>query len=420
MSNNLKKAVLSSVDQHHSIRVALSGGIDSVALLMLLYELKQNNVIPYFDAICIGHKTEHSHKSIVFCKQLCSSLGIDLIIKSIKEPVIKNKEAQWREARYGEISACTSLMTHVFLAHHENDQAETFLLNALRGTGLIGLSAMKKIHTYDNRIYKRPFLSIQRHELKQYLIERNIDWLDDPSNIDDTFKRNFIRHKIMPLLEEKWPQASKTLARTAANLSIEDRDSSAINQLKLWLKKVDITLDKKTIKDLYKQLSRSPYDKTSVIKLKDYLLYKHKDKLTLCIQTLPLQPVKINPKENITKLNTFLAMQTQEICTGYGLDIKYIDDIYIKPRQGGETIQLSPDRPKQKVKKILQSYDLPPYLTIDMPLLYYKNELIGIPGLLIKHSYTSLKNSFQFKLIILEKNQHQTFISCNNKILNHN
>ena len=417
MSNNLKKTVLSSVDQHHSIRVALSGGIDSVALLMVLYELKQNNLISYFDAIYIDHKTDHSHKSIVFCKQLCSSLSIDLIIKTIKEPILKNKEALWREARYREISASTSLMTHVFLAHHENDQAETFLLNALRGTGLSGLSAMKKIHIHDQRIYKRPFLSIQRYDLKQYLVQKNIQWLDDPSNLDDTFKRNFIRQNIMPMIEKKWPQASKTIARTASNLCLEDEESSRINELRLWLKTVGVTLDKKTIKDLYKQLSRSTYDKTSVIKLKDYLLYKHKNNLALCIQTLPFQQTKIEPKQTITKLNPFLSIELKEICIGFGLNKKYIGDIYIKRRQGGETIQLSPDRPKQKIKKILQAYDLPPYLTIDMPLIYYKNELIGIPGLIIKSSYASIENSYQFKLIVLERKNNKTLIAQNKSII---
>lgn len=418
MNNTLKEAVLSLIQPHHGIRVALSGGIDSVALLMVLKDLKQSKYITYFDAIYIDHKTDHSEASIDFCKKLCESLEIDLIIKSIQSPKLKNKEAQWRQARYEQISTSTSIMTHIFLAHHENDQAETFLLNALRGTGIAGLSAMGKINIHNKRIYKRPFLSIQRNELKQYLINQKISWLDDPSNLDDSFKRNFIRQNIMPILEKKWPQASKTMARTASNLCLEDEESSKINQLRLWLKTVDITLDKKMLKDLYKQLSYAPYHKTSVIKLKDYYLYKHKNILTLCIQTQPYKTVNINTKNPMMKLNTFLCIECTKVRTGASIDAKYIDDVSIKPRQGGEYIQLSPNRPRQKIKKILQSYKLPPYLLKHMPLLYYKNELIGIPGFFIKPSYLSLEDGYQFKLIVIENNQQKIFINQNNSIFN--
>ena len=103
MNNLLAKSILACLDSNHSIRIALSGGIDSVSLLVACHELRSHGQISYFDAIYVNHLSNYSNDAEKFCQSLCQKLNIDLTITSIDAKVTSNKEAQWRKQRYQKI-----------------------------------------------------------------------------------------------------------------------------------------------------------------------------------------------------------------------------------------------------------------------------------------------------------------------------
>ena len=105
----------------------------------------------------------------------------------------------------------------VVLGHHQNDQAETLLLQLLRGSGLKGLSAMSEFDLKRN--FWRPMLNIKRHSLEVYAKEHGIEYIEDESNQDEQFDRNFIRQKVLPLIQSRYPASIETISRSASNIA---------------------------------------------------------------------------------------------------------------------------------------------------------------------------------------------------------
>jgi len=209
------------------ILVGLSGGLDSSVLLHLLAqhaELRSNEL----RAIHVHHGLHADADAwAAHCEAFCASLDIPLTVVRVEVradgdgPEAAARAARHaafeRELRDGEILA---------LAHHRDDQAETFLLRALRGSGPDGLGAMRPWRTFGHGWLWRPLLAQAREALREYAIANNLRWIDDPSNADVRFDRNFIRNAVMPLLRERWPHADTSFARSA-ELSAETADAFA-------------------------------------------------------------------------------------------------------------------------------------------------------------------------------------------------
>ena len=173
--------------------------------------------------------------------------------------------------------------------------------------------------------------------------------------------KNFIRHDVLPLLESKWPSATVTLARTASNLNTEDPLARSVDQFRQWLLKANINLDKTHCTDLFMQLHHSPIDRSIKIPLADYFLYKHKRQISL-VKKILFKPIKLSSQSDTMILNEWLTLETQKQQIGYGIGDQYANDITIRPRIGGETIQLSARQPHKKVKHLLQNMEIPLYL----------------------------------------------------------
>jgi len=204
--------------------VALSGGRDSVALLHVLRTLRAE----------FGYELRalHVHHGIspradvwgAFCQNFCELTGVPLTVESVDVPrgAPEGLEAAARARRY---EALTQLDTDwVAFAHHRGDQAETLLFNLLRGTGLGGAAAMPEVRPLaTGRRLIRPLLGVNRVEIDRYLQRYRLDWIDDESNADTGYARNFLRHRIVPLLQSRFPAAEKKLASAAAHFA-EARD----------------------------------------------------------------------------------------------------------------------------------------------------------------------------------------------------
>jgi tRNA(Ile)-lysidine synthase len=217
----------SMLSGEENVLVALSGGPDSVLLLHVLNNLKEELKLN-LHALYIDHglRPEETPLEIEFCRKLCETLSIPFITKSVdvksfaKEKTM-NKQAAARELRYRvfEETAFETKVNKIALGHTADDQAETLLMRLLRGSGPIGLSGIPPVRG----MFIRPLIEIQRQEIDRYLKEEKIDFIVDSSNLRRDYLRNKIRLSLIPMMKEVNPNIIETLSRTAAIFREEER-----------------------------------------------------------------------------------------------------------------------------------------------------------------------------------------------------
>lgn len=203
--------------------VAFSGGMDSVVLLDALSRVLPPNRLR---AVYIHHGLQPEASDWQdFTADFCRTRGIEYQSVAVQVATAKRQglEALARAARYQALYECLDAQTILLTAHHLRDQAETFLLNALRGCGLSGLAAMpsEKTVRFQGRVHlhARPLLYVPYSALQFYAQQYSLTWVADPSNSDPSFRRNFIRHRVWPHIDQAWPKAEKTLGQTIEHLS---------------------------------------------------------------------------------------------------------------------------------------------------------------------------------------------------------
>lgn len=214
-----------------AVVVAVSGGADSMSLLHLLFSLGQR-----VHAVHIEHgiRGEESLSDAAFVQQYCQEHGIPFTLCSVDVPSHAKKTGQSmeeaaRQLRYNALyeTAARLNIKKIALAHNSNDQAETLLFRLVRGSGLEGLCAMQPSRlqrtTYGDFTLLRPLLFISRDEIESYCKENNINYRTDSTNQSLEYTRNYLRHRVMPLLYDLNPNLTQTLAR-AASLFYEDEE----------------------------------------------------------------------------------------------------------------------------------------------------------------------------------------------------
>lgn len=212
-------SLINDVVKQHAIEdifIAYSGGVDSSALLHLTARQQDNIRI---SAIHIHHGfSPNADHWLEVCKAQAVNMNIKFIVHRLSPPTKRNNIENWaRTERYAFFEQVMQQTPNGLLltAHHIEDQAETFLLQALRGNGLKGLAAIAKQKNFANGLLLRPFLDLKKSELIEYCQDHNLTWVEDESNQSTNFRRNAIRHNVMPKLREITPQADITLARSA-------------------------------------------------------------------------------------------------------------------------------------------------------------------------------------------------------------
>lgn len=192
--------------------VAFSGGPDSAVLLHLLRGLQP------LRALHVDHGLHpDSGAWAAHCRRQCQTWGVPLTVLHVaidpRDPA--GPEAAARRARYAALQAALAPGDVLLTAHHAEDQAETFLLQALRGAGPAGLAGMPAVKTFGPGQLARPLLGVTRAALRAYAEAQRLDWLEDPANANPDLNRSYLRHSLWPVLVERWPAAAATLGRAA-------------------------------------------------------------------------------------------------------------------------------------------------------------------------------------------------------------
>ncbi|MDX1443418.1 MAG: tRNA lysidine(34) synthetase TilS, partial [Gammaproteobacteria bacterium] len=216
------EALLSQLDlpaATQRVVVAYSGGLDSTVLLHALARLGEQLPGPLV-ALHIDHSLQaDSPRWAEHCREVALSLGVDFsLLKILVDPAPgASVEAAARDGRYAAFAEFLEKGDVLLTAQHADDQAETFLLQALRGAGVAGLAAMPRERELGAAMHLRPLLDWTRVELEAWAVGQELDWLDDPSNADDRFDRNFLRNRVLPELRERFPGMAATLSRSAGH-----------------------------------------------------------------------------------------------------------------------------------------------------------------------------------------------------------
>jgi tRNA(Ile)-lysidine synthase len=199
-------------------RVALSGGLDSTVLLHALVQLAQRESLPPISAIHIHHGLQAAADAWPeHCRALCAGLHVPLEVVYVQVEDVGSLEQRAREARYQAFTERLGAGEVMFVAQHRDDQAETLLFRLVRGAGVQGLAAMPVIRPLGAGHLVRPLLGFSRAELQEYADEHGLHWVEDPSNSDEHFSRNYLRQQVLPQLAKRWPQVSMAMARSAAH-----------------------------------------------------------------------------------------------------------------------------------------------------------------------------------------------------------
>jgi tRNA(Ile)-lysidine synthase len=205
--------------------LAYSGGLDSTVLLHLAVALR-GRLDRELVAVHIDHGLDRRSRGWMrLCRDRCERLGVALTTHQLhlRPQPGESLEAQAREARYATFAALLDDGDVLATAHHRDDQVETLLLALLRGSGVHGLAAMPMRAPLGRGHLVRPLLRVARASLARYAVRERLCWITDPSNADLGLDRNLLRHRIVPLLRERWPNLDRTIARSAGHCATSAR-----------------------------------------------------------------------------------------------------------------------------------------------------------------------------------------------------
>jgi len=200
--------------------IGLSGGLDSTTLVHLLFQILPVEEHSRITLVYVHHGLQSDadrwlEQTQAFAQQL--ALTYRAVHVNTQAKAGQSPEEAARDARYTAFSELLSPGDFLFTAHHQDDQAETVLLQLMRGAGPVGLSGMPVSRRLGEGQLLRPLLPWAREQLEIYARRHQLSWVEDPSNADTRFDRNFVRRQILPLLKSRWPAASSLIQRSAAH-----------------------------------------------------------------------------------------------------------------------------------------------------------------------------------------------------------
>lgn len=396
------------------LRLGLSGGRDSVALFSILADLAQRQGY-LLECVHVHHGiSPRADEWADVCAELCSSRNIKLDIARVDLGKFQagGLEASARLARYSALSRPGA--DFVVLAHHQRDQAETILLQLLRGSGVKGLSAMGESGGGNGVPILRPMLAEPFAEIDAYVRAHRLAWVTDESNEDRYFSRNFIRHEVLPVLEARFRGVTGAMARSASHLAeaqklLDDlasldlagmqrdgglaiaplrelEDGRAKNVLRFYFSKHGLDLPQTAhLEEVTRQIKAIRSDAKVELNLGRMVGRCHKGVLILEPPTqVPAQGSEYlwhgEPIWNLPELGGVLTFLST---SGRGVSARKLESapLTVRLRRGGERMHLDVSRPKRTLKNLLQEAGIPFWRRQRLPLIYLGDELAFVPGI---------------------------------------
>jgi len=413
--------------------VAYSGGLDSLVLLHALTQLRDSQATPFvLEALHVHHGVNAcANDWVSHCQHICEQLQVPLTVRHVTlEETRASLENQLREARYQIFAEMLHEDDVLALAHHADDQAETLLLRMLRGAGPQGLAGMPEQRPLGKGRLLRPLLDFSRAELEVYAEKHQLSWVEDDSNTDTRFDRNYLRHEVMPVLAERWPHVRETFARNAQVsaeaavtldyfLARELQPVMAQNQGGLacdWLLGFEPALQRNLLRGWLKKLGLPQSGAKHLQQIVDEVVAAATDANPLLCWSgvevrrfkgviYALKPLAEYDAKAVFEWTIPQALSLSgagRLCveqyTGQGLLVTDGASVSVRFRQGGEYCRLAGRGHGKLLKKLLNELQVPPWLRDRVPLVYIDNELAAVADLCVCEGFQASAGQKGFRI----------------------
>ncbi len=404
--------------------VAYSGGLDSHVLLHALSVLRdQHEDFPPLEALHVHHGVnDKADEWVKHCHSICESLSVPLSVSYINPEIDgPSLENILREARYSVFERYIGNRDVILQAHHADDQAETIMFRMLRGTGAQGASGISKTRSLGLGQLQRPLLNYSRSDLEEYARVNNLSWVEDESNTDTGFDRNFLRHEVLPPVAQRWPHYRESMLRFAdINAQLQstvdyfirneldkglEGDSLNISwlvsydkylQIELlrgWLQRLNLAVPGyERLQQIRSEVINARQDAQPVMFWSGVELRRFNNAL-YAMQPLPVHDTGQQYEWTLSErlhLPSGGVLSADKITGEGGLNIRFANKLLnIRFRQGGERCCPAGRSGSHPLKKLFLEYRIPPWLRDRVPLVYDQDTLIAVADLWVCEGFQS-------------------------------
>ena len=404
---------IETLSRYDLIYIGFSGGVDSTVLLHALANeprlSKKIHVLHINHGISSQADAWQSH-----CEQICQQWSIPYQAIPVSFDRSANIEEGARNARYSAFARCIQDNQCLLTAHHQDDQAETLLLHLFRGAGVKGLAGISETSVFSQGTLHRPLLGISRETILAYAKSKQLVWIEDESNANVHFSRNFIRQQVLPLLQTKWPEVSKNLVRTSvlcreAQSNLDDlaqcdmlfSTNSTIlplhqlkqlsqrrlsNVLRYWLQINAVRLPNYlTIQRIIQEVIEAASDANPEVCWDNVIVRRFQNQLFLLINSDVDVPLSISWDSfpaliSVPGVGVVAAQLVEK-----GFVFHPGDRVELRFRQGGELFYFH--KQTKALKKLMQEWGIPTWLRDKTPLLYVNGQLAVVVGYAVSDGY---------------------------------
>lgn len=401
--------------QPRRVVIGFSGGLDSSVLLDLAVRARGEHGLPVI-AIHVNHGlSDNAQQWAVHCQRICNrySVAIQSVAIMLEAKPGISVEAAAREARYEAFDSRIEPGDVLCLAQHADDQAETVLLQLLRGAGVKGLSAMPEIAPFGHGTIVRPLLRTCRERLARYARQRRLSWVEDASNRDCRFDRNFLRAEVMPLLKGRWKGALATLDRSAqlcaeADAICEsvaaadwrdcwDKDVDALdvakikaipalrqrNLLRYWIAARRLLLpSRRVLERVLDELIPADRDRQPVVTWRDGEFRRHRQRIYLLKPAETAKPGDYRlhwaDGDSLPLPHSLGGLRIHVGLGGICRRLWCAGRVEVRGRSGGERCKRAGDHHHRSLKQLFQEAGVPSWERWRIPLIYIDGELAAV------------------------------------------
>lgn len=404
--------------------VAYSGGLDSTVLLYAMAGVAADRTDLRLRAIHVDHRIHRdSSRWADHCERSARALNVDFVRLSVTVAGVAEigPEAAARDARYDALRAALKPQEVLLTAHHADDQLETMLLALMRGSGVRGLSAMAPVQPFGSGWLARPLLEFTRDELESWAAGERLSWLSDPSNDDADLDRNYLRHRVAPVLRERWPAAAHTASRSAEHLAEASQLLDAFagadvaaasvgpclgveylktldparrrNVLRYWIRKTGaLAPSTRKLAAIEHDMLAAADDRSPCVEWDETEVRRHRG-LLYCG---PRQPALSAPDsidwqagECVELPATLGRLRLIENAAGGIAAARLAYPLRIRFRSGGESLRPSGDTHHRSLKQLSQSFGILPWWRDRLPLIYSDDRLLAVGDLWVADEFAA-------------------------------